>query len=171
MRKQQTSAAARPTPADVENIRTKIAAKRAERDEMVDAPPSRVELAERMDRTLAMAVAAAERRIASRISSMDYSAETLLSARAQGNSDRVDLLPTMIAVLGVDAVRKGLSRFIAEAEDGPTPAERTARLHAIDAQLLALEQAEERAIRALEAEGVDIVRRGDASPAVVLADL
>lgn len=172
MKKRQTGAeGARQTPADVENIRAKREPLQAERDEVVGAPPARAELTAHLDRTLIEAADRADRGVAARIASRDYGAETLLRAYPQGNDNRVDLLPTVIALFGVDVVRKGLLRFVARAEDGPSPTERAERLAAIDAELLTLEQAEERAIRALEAEGVDIVRRGDASPAVVLGNL
>lgn len=159
----------RPTAASVDDIRAALGAKKTEREGIAEAPPSRAELGECLDRAIDAAGERAERIMSSRVQSSDYHTESLLTARVEG--DRVNLLPTMIAVLGVDAVRQGLSRFVERAEDGPSPAERAERLAAIDAELLDLEMAEERAVRVLETEGVEIIRRGDANPAVVLADL
>jgi hypothetical protein len=155
-------------------IRAEIEAKRAERDELAGASPPRAVLAAGMEECLSASAERAERVMFAHVATLDYTTESLLSARVttvRDGIDRVDLLPAMIAVLGIDTVRKGLSRFIARAEDGPSPAERAERLAAIDAEILSLEQAEERAIRSFEAAGIDIVRRGDASPAIVLSDL
>src|SRR5262245_10130490 len=58
---------------------------------------------------------------------------------------------------------------VEEAEDALAGGERRAKLAAIERERAEVERAEEGAVRALEDAGIDVDRRGDADPAVVLA--
>ena len=60
---------------------------------------------------------------------------------------------------------------LAEHPPGLSAQERTAELERIDSEILELESAEEGLIRRIEGHGLEIDRRADASPAVVLSDL
>lgn len=82
----------------------------------------------------------------------------------------VDLLPLMLALIGAKAVKTALGQFVEALPVQPDHAEHSARLAELEAELHGLELEEERAIRALEAQGLSVIRRGDADPAVVLAD-
>ena len=73
----------------------------------------------------------------------------------------------LVPLLGVDVVLSALTRHIEDGDDLARP-ERAARLVALDAELLQLERDEEALIREIEAAGGDVLRRADASPAVVL---
>lgn len=154
----------------IDALRTQIAAAAAAREDAALTPVSRAELGVALDRALdADAVRVAERGLAARVTGADYDEGTLF-ARVQPDG-RVNLLPALVALFGRDTVRRMLDRYITEATDGPTAAERRAALATHDADLLRLERAEEREIRALEAAGVEVIRRGAANPRAVLADL
>jgi hypothetical protein len=151
----------------VNQLRASILDKRAERAAAEASPLSRGELRAALDRQIARA-SEAERFLARRVG-IDHYEDGVLVGRVVGG--RVELLPAMIALFGADAVRSNLDRFIAQAPDAPEKGERDARLTTIDDQILKLELAEESALRAMEATGVEVMRRPDASPAVVLANL
>lgn len=155
------------TIAKVNSLRASIIDKKAERAAAETSPLSRDELRAGLDRQIARA-ADTERRLARRVGLGHYEDGVILG-RVVG--DHVELLPAMIALFGVDAIRSNLDRFIQLAPDAPGKGERDARLTTIEDQILKLELAEENALRALEATGVEVMRRADASPAVVLANL
>lgn len=152
----------------VSKLRDDVAATKAKRDAAASAPLSRAELTAALSRQL-IAGAVAERALAHRVGAADYD-DGLLAARVTGDG-RVDLLPPLVALFGAEAVQAMLARFVERAPDGPSAADRAARLSALDAELLELEAAEEKAIRALESQGVEVIRRGDADPRAVLAGL
>lgn len=153
----------------VMKLREDIAASKVKRDAAAIAPLSRAELTAAMSRQLEIAGAVAERAMAHRVGAADYD-DGLLAARVTGDG-RVDLLPPMVALFGAEAVQAMLARFVERAPDGPSVADRAARLSALEAELTELEVAEEKAIRALESQGVEVIRRGDADPRAVLAGL
>jgi hypothetical protein len=67
-----------------------------------------------------------------------------------------------------ERVQEFLAEHMTAGEGGVTAENRAARLAQLDAELAELERKEESAIRKLEAQGLDVDRRGDADPAVVL---
>jgi hypothetical protein len=80
-----------------------------------------------------------------------------------------DITGALVALLGVDRVLELLAPTLATLEDGPDSAERARQLADADAALFAAELAEERLIMALEAQGLPVMRRGDADARAVLA--
>ena len=87
----------------------------------------------------------------------------------------VDLAPVahMLAAVAPELLRGALleavGRSYGKSPPGLPAAERAAALAEIDRELREVELGEERLIRALEAEGLEIDRRADANPALVLA--
>lgn len=79
-----------------------------------------------------------------------------------------DMLPVLLALLGTDAVLAALDRHVAAQPEGLDASTRAARLAELRAALFDAELAEEAAIVAAEAEGLDVQRRADADPAAVL---
>ncbi len=152
----------------IAKTRAALASKHAERAAMGDAPPARAEVRAALAAHLRRDVDDRERTAAYRIASAQH--DGLFCVRAAANG-QIDLLPVLAMLFGVDTLATALDRFVEIAPDGPTVAERARGMAAIDAEIAALETAEERACRALEATGVDVVRRADASPAIVLAGL
>jgi hypothetical protein len=80
----------------------------------------------------------------------------------------IDLAPVLLAVLGVESVMAGLSRFIDAQPEGVSEAHRAQRLAELRAALLKAEIDEQDAIDAALAEGVHIPYRPDARPEIVL---
>ena len=81
----------------------------------------------------------------------------------------VDLGPLLVALLGEEAVLATLLKNKAIIPVGLKPAERTARLAAIAAELDRLEVEEEALIESSEMFGEQITRRRDARPEIILA--
>jgi hypothetical protein len=77
--------------------------------------------------------------------------------------------PAAVHLLGADLVTARLLAGIQHVPEGLDTAERLARIAAIGAELDRLEGDEERAVCAAEADGVDVLRRADARPEIVLA--
>lgn len=67
-----------------------------------------------------------------------------------------------------DRIKERLCAHAKSAESGPTVAEVEERRTDLTAELRALEIEEERLIRQLEADGLEVLRRPDASPDIVL---
>lgn len=80
----------------------------------------------------------------------------------------VDLAPVLASVLGADGLATALQRHVRLMEDGPSVAERAARLAEISAELDRHERDEETLIEASEATATPIARRADARPEIVL---
>ena len=80
-----------------------------------------------------------------------------------------DMAGALAALLGVDRVLELLAPTLATLEDGPDSAERARMLAEADRVLFDAELAEERTVMALEAQGLPVMRRGDADPRAVLA--
>jgi hypothetical protein len=86
-------------------------------------------------------------------------------------ANKDDLLGVLAFVFGPQAVASAFSRDLElepERTDAVTPAEREERLADLMAQLLELERREECLIERAVADGSDVLRRPDASPAAVL---
>lgn len=87
-------------------------------------------------------------------------------------SAAVEQVFALLIATNRDAVRGMMAGAIADALEGKRPLsaeDRAARLREIDAEADRLERAEEALVRAAEAAGLPILRRGDARPEVVLA--
>lgn len=90
----------------------------------------------------------------------------IMRPRADG---AVDLGPVLVAVLGPDVLAAALSRYVDELPPASAHAERATRLAEIAAELDRLEEAEEIEVCRLEQQGMQVDRRADADPRVVLA--
>lgn len=80
----------------------------------------------------------------------------------------IDVAPLLAALLGPETLAQHLVRFLEGAPEGVTAEQRAASHAKVNAELFALELAEERLIENSEAEGAPIARRGDADPRAVL---
>ncbi len=93
------------------------------------------------------------------------------------NPEQVErrVIPTILASVSPDALRQWLRRIVEEHAKGQPVglprAKRAARLAELDHAIEALEVREEQLIREGEQRGLEVGRRGDARPEVVLADL
>lgn len=81
---------------------------------------------------------------------------------------RIDLGPTLTALVGVERLREVYLRSINDVPEGPGKADRAQLVTALEAQLLNTERQEERLIEQSELTDSPIARRPDANPAVVL---
>lgn len=155
-----------PNPrAQVEKIRDQLSALRHQRRQVERELP---------DRTAVFA--AIEKWEADAEAVLDGMVDVRTLLRADGRpvvSSRLDLARAASAMAVRELADRHRDAVDAEFEkrgaNGLTATARSARLAEIDAQLLAAEKAEEGAIRAAEADGMAILRRADASPAIVLA--
>jgi hypothetical protein len=76
--------------------------------------------------------------------------------------------PALVSMLGAEQVSAQLLAGIEHVPEGLDTAERLARIAAIGKELDKLEAEEERLISAAENEGVEVLRRADARPEIVL---
>lgn len=96
---------------------------------------------------------------------------------ADGRKPRLDLSERQIAALAFACCTEGVADLIgakiaqryASGPEPMAPADKAAELDRIDGELLAVELAEEGAIRELEAAGFEVQRRPDADPRALLA--
>lgn len=80
-----------------------------------------------------------------------------------------DITGALVALFGVEEIMGRLDPVFARLEPGPDSAERARLLAEADRVLFEAELAEERAVMALEAQGMPVSRRADADPRAVLA--
>lgn len=153
-------------PLSIETLRARIAALIAERHDLRNAAPTAAERHANVRAWCRAQAASAQGGIDYRVGVGDFS--DLLAVRVTAGS-RVELAPMLAAVLGADALADSLCRNLVETSDGPSPAEREARIVEIGRELDELETQEEAQIEASEATGRPIARRGDARPEIVLA--
>lgn len=149
----------------IETLRARIAALIAERDALRNAPPTAAERRANVHAWCRAQAANAQAGIAYRVETGDYS--DLLAVRVTGN--RVDLAPTLAALIGPDGLADALCKHIADTPDGMAAEDREARVVEIGHELEDLETQEERLIEATESTGRPIARRGDARPEIILA--
>lgn len=95
-----------------------------------------------------------------------HAAEILTVAAPYG---RVDLLPVMVHLLGVEVVKAALLADIGQIPKGLESFSRGNRLAAIESELHELQTQEENLIREAKLTGQDIPRRPNAAPAYMLA--
>ena len=86
-----------------------------------------------------------------------------------GGPDPLALLAAAVPDALAAAIEARLAAAYENAPEPITAADKAAELARIDGELADLERAEEAAIRAAEAAGMSVLRRGDADPAAVLA--
>ena len=149
--------------ARIETLRAKIDAAKARRREVECAPLPRAE-------AIAMIRANIEKAAAEWRAGFSLAPVRAYPPYAIG-ALRLDTVPP--AVITPDLLEKALIAALdaspRQFADGPPARERPAALAAIDAEILALEIDEERAICEAEAIGQQIDRRPDADPRAVLA--
>ena len=153
--------------------REKITALQAERHEIAEAPVPRQE-----------ALANVRQFLAIRAKDFDRSLTLSSVINPNANPGQQNLILPMID-LGTDSVLQGLlcrlipkeietmmmsavDTHLSEHAAGLPSAERPARLAELDAKILKHGQREEKLIREAETSGLEIVRRADADPLVVL---
>lgn len=152
---------------DLETLRETIRARQSERASIADAPAALSEAKARLVDTLRQS-AEAVRTITGIRATTDPASALLARVRADGY---VDLAPLLVLLIGVDRVAKPLLSALdgLNLPEGMPTAERAAALATLNADLDALERAEEREVCRLESAGQRVVRRPDARPEIVLA--
>lgn len=108
----------------------------------------------------------------------DWRSSPGLSFPRNHGGSGVDAAPAVRQLLGLlvmtnrDAVRDIIERSLADAVEGReaiSNADRARRLGALDAEITAIERAEEALVREAEAAGLPVLRREDARPEIVLS--
>ncbi len=167
------AAAETPVPSarqQVQALRDQVAALKARRREVERLPVLMTEALDAIDSGLDALVANATKHLEDSTSVL----------RPGGGRPRLDFspsienLPSLLALIArdtlADAMRaRVIEAYEAEGSEGISATDRRAALAEIDADILATEAAEEMVIRTEEADGSEILRRGDANPAIVLA--
>ncbi len=154
----------------VDRIRTKIAASKAYRAELVAMPHSRDEIKAQIRAQLErMAAGSTDRaRIAvRRIGAGVGDVRELFAAVVPANG-AANIGAVLAGVFGLEVLAGALDGHVEALPEGIPAAERAARLAEIDATLFEFELDEERLIVEAEARGEHIERRADANPAAVL---
>ncbi|MDN3518315.1 hypothetical protein QWY84_11890 [Aquisalimonas lutea] len=153
----------------VQSVREQIQTTRRERERLAEAPLTKDEVAERVDSWLT------EQASRARIDLLasDFAAP----GRREGNPFRlpvrrgdqssVDVGPLM-ASLFRDQVREAILQELPEDDGAVAMAERPGKLAELEKKIRELERHEENLIVEAEAAGVEIQRRPDASPDVIL---
>ena len=86
-------------------------------------------------------------------------------------ASRNDLMGILTWVLGAEAIATAFTRQLEEEPEAPgalSPLEREKRINELAIRLLELERVEESLIGRAASEGIELPRRGDASPVAVL---
>lgn len=149
----------------IADIRNQIAAKQAEATALETSGPSRAERRAAAEVYARSAAAVGDQRLQYAVESGDMQSAFTLQASHAGV---VDVAPLLAALLGHKAFAAALVKFADQTADGPTAAERAARVAEISNELDRLETDEEALIVGSEAAGSPIPRRGDARPEIVL---
>lgn len=166
------AAAETPVPSarqQVQALRDQVAALKARRREVERLPVLMTEALDAIDSGLDALVANATKHL-----------DDSTSLRPEGGRPRLDFspsienLPSLLALIARDTLADAMRARVIEAyevegSEGISATDRRAALAEIDADILATEAAEELTIRTEEADGSEILRRGDANPAIVLA--
>jgi hypothetical protein len=165
---------------DVDNLRAQIDSLREERAAVEVAPRPQVEILASLDGWLdAAATEATDRLRLGRLLDRTQPVALTLPTFVDRAAATINAAPAVETLFGLliatnrKAIRSLLSDQLSDLmadRPGLTDGERADRLAELDGALLATEFAEERAVRALEAAGVEVLRRSDASPLAVLAD-
>jgi hypothetical protein len=98
-----------------------------------------------------------------------WSPTTALELMLAPGGQRAPDCVALVGLTGADTLKAAAHARLDTVADGPSAAERKARLAAIEADLEDLEFREERLIEALEAEGMPVARRPDCRIEIVLA--
>lgn len=155
----------------LESIRASIASKRAEIAELQHAPLQPAEVESRVDYLI---------EVCRDQTDLSWLGRQLVDPRDIDRDD--DILATaaagsrlkttaLFALLAPDALRSVMieSAMPYSSVSSPSQAERIAKQQQLEAEVHALEIDEERTIVALEAAGVEVFRRPDFDPSIVLA--
>lgn len=81
----------------------------------------------------------------------------------------LDMSGLVVALLGAERIKALLTELCDEIPEAPDAKQRDVRLRKVEADLYALELEEEALVCRLEDEGVNVTRRPDARPEIVLA--
>jgi hypothetical protein len=165
--------------ATVDDVREQIAILRVERDRVARAPRPASEIMTALDDHLdQIATDAVDGLRLGSLLRRDQPVALALPYRLDPETRAIDSTGAVKSLLGlmVAANRQSFREIVqGQIEDltrdrpGMSDAELHARLAEIDAELLAAELSEESSIRALEASGINVQRRGDADPRAALA--
>lgn len=180
-------AALRAAPTDInallekiDDVRETIATLRTERDRVARAPRPASEILSLLDDHLdRLATDGIDALRLGRLTRRDEPVSLVLPHHIDKTTASVDASPATRALLGIiiatnrQAFReivKGQVEDLTRDRPGMSDDELSAKLAALDAEILSAELSEEAAIRSLEVSGVNILRRSDADVRAVLAD-
>lgn len=154
----------------VAEVRNQIEATKQRRAELDAMPQSRSEQHAAVRAWCDRTAADPARLLAARVRSVAHGQplDGALVVRSIAPGAPIDVAPLLAALLGPETLAQHLVRFLEGAPEGVSAEQRAARHAEINAELFALELAEERLIENSEAEGAPIARRGDADPRAVL---
>jgi hypothetical protein len=162
--------------AEVQALRERIRALRVERAELIEAPIDKRTALARIDAHLAYLAGEARVNVGAFVSRDASQPRDLIAPAPVGTEgSRVGFGPVLafLAWCNADAIRAKLVADVDAyyaAREGVADEALAERLGEIDAELLALETDEERAIMTLEAAGVrTVMRRSDADPRALVA--
>jgi hypothetical protein len=156
----------------IHRIRSEIAERTKQLNALETAPQSRADMAQRAEDYAARAHAQASAELREELrrrSVQSLPLDGITQVEAGAGSRKVDLGPMLAALLGPKQFAKALVSLLGDVPEGLDAEERAKRIADLEAGILTLCREEEREIRALEALGLETIRRADAPPAVVLA--
>lgn len=163
----------------IDDLRETIASHQAEREAVSRAPRPASEILEALDFHLdKIATQSVDALHLGRITRRDVPTVLELPFRLDRDTRQVDATAALQAVFGLliacnrEAFRSliaGQINDLCRGRPALTDADQASRLAALDQEILIAEMAEERSIRDLEAAGVAVLRRPDASPLAALA--
>lgn len=152
------------------DTRAQIAELQRERASVADAALSEAETKNAILAQAEQLAAAGEERIAHHVRRVAHGGTFTDGFVLQtGRTGLVDVGPLLASLIGPARFAEALGHHLEGVAFGLPRAERASRVAELDAQLLALEIAEERVIERIEAAGASVARRGDANPAAVLS--
>lgn len=155
-------------PQNLNTLRDRIAAKKAQRKAIADAPRARAESRADIDAQCLRWAAAGAERIGYHAGMVAFGSPIYDLFVTRVDKDLVDLGPVLAHVLTPERLAPILAQHLERHADGPTAAERAAQIAQIDRELFDLECEEEAHLEQLEATGLSISRRADADPRAVL---
>ncbi|MBZ9695504.1 hypothetical protein [Mesorhizobium sp. CO1-1-9] len=150
----------------LESVRVQIIALKDKRSHLEVAPVPKAEALQRLDAFAAFVNGRASRMISPR----DFTTREgyRMPALSVHSLSSGDLALGFVAALLREQLAAAIDREYA-AGDGPTADAHRQMLAKLDVEILDLEMVEESLVRAAEAAGIEILRRGDADPRAVMA--
>jgi len=153
---------------ELDTVRQKISARKAERTSTTNAPMTKDESLGQLDQLIAAAAARYDRDIAPGYLTRPCSNLDLAFEVAERANSAVSKRAWENPGAEKERLTRVLHKFWEQNPPGLPSPERRQRIAALDAEILELERAEEAMIVAAAEHGIDLERRGDADPRAVI---